>query len=250
MPARLIYVMAKAPRVGEVKTRLCPPLEPSQAAELYLGFLRDSLELAGRVPNAEVRAFCPSPSMAAELAGLLPVGCRVASQSAPGLGAGLEECFRVGLGDGFRAVAVMASDNPTLPSALVEQAFERLEQDDVVLGPADDGGYYLVAARAVYSSLFREMVWSTTSVLDETLERCRVAGLRSSLLEPWYDVDSAEDLGRLSRELDSLPAERARHTRAALRAAGVGSQELPGGGARLCLLRATGATSTSRDQPP
>lgn len=212
----LVYVVAKAPRAGAVKTRLSPPLRAEQAAELYRGFLLDSLELAGRVRGARVRALCPDPGMAAELAEIVPAGCELLAQSEPGLGAALEECFRAGLADGHGAVAVIASDNPTLPAGLIEEAFARLATDDVVLGPTEDGGYYLLAARAVHPTLFREMVWSTSDVLEETLRRCRLAGLRTSLVETWYDVDTPAALVELARRLEELPADRAPHTRAAL----------------------------------
>ena len=222
MQARLVYVVAKAPRVGAVKTRLCPPLRPEQAVDLYRGFLLGSLELAGRVRDAGVRAICPEAGMALELAALVPSHCELASQTQPGLGAALEECFQVGLGEGRRAVAVIASDNPTLPPDLIEEAFDRLErgQDDVVLGPTDDGGYYLVAARGVHACLFREMTWSTDQVLSETLRRCAAAGLRAGLVQGWYDVDTPDALVDLERKLLALPADCARHTRTALQGLG------------------------------
>jgi rSAM/selenodomain-associated transferase 1 len=217
VPDRVIYVVAKAPRVGSVKTRLCPPLTPEQAAQLYRGFLLDSLELAGRVRDARVRVICPDSGMADELAAIMPPGCEPVAQVEPGLGAALEECFRSGLADGHEAVAVIASDNPTLPPDLIEQAFDRLAQHDVVLGPTDDGGYYLVAARAVHPSLFRDMAWSNETVLEETLRRCDAAGLRADRIRRWYDVDTPEALVELARKLERLPADCAVHTRAALR---------------------------------
>src|SRR5205823_12769885 len=111
----------------------------------------------------------------------------------------------------------IASDNPTLPPGLIEQAFDRLAEHDVVLGPTDDGGYYLVAARAVHPSLFRDMVWSRETVLEETLRRCRAAGLRDNRIQRWYDVDTPQALAELARKLESLPQDCAVHTRAAVR---------------------------------
>jgi rSAM/selenodomain-associated transferase 1 len=225
VPDRVVYVVAKAPRVGSAKTRLCPPLTPEQAAQLYRGFLLDSLELAARVRYATVRVICPDSGMAEELAAIIPPGCDLVAQAEPGLGAALEECFRSGLADGHEAVAVIASDNPTLPSDLIEQAFDRLAQHDVVLGPTEDGGYYLVAARAVHPSLFRDMAWSNETVLEETLRRCETAGLRADQVRRWYDVDTPEALAELARRLESLPRDCAVHTRAALLSAAL--PELP-----------------------
>jgi rSAM/selenodomain-associated transferase 1 len=213
---RLVYVVAKAPRLGAVKTRLCPPLAPAQAVSLYRGFLLDSLELAGEVPSAAIRAICPDPGQALELETLMPVDCELRVQAEAGLSGALESCFRDGLADGYRAVAVIASDNPTLPSSFIERAFELLASADVVFGPADDGGYYLVAARDTYPILFRGMVWSTSEVLAESLRRSAEAGLSVALLPPWHDVDTPAALLDLGRELDELPLTQARHTRAAL----------------------------------
>lgn len=220
MHRRLVYVVAKPPRAGAVKTRLCPPLRPEQAANLYRGFLLDSLELAACVNETTVRAICPNLGGQDELAELLPPGVGLTRQREPGLGAALEESFRQGLSEGFETVAVLASDNPTLPPGLVEQALEQVgrREADVALGPTEDGGYYLLAARAVHPRLFREMPWSTPSVLDETLQRCRERGLRASLVERWYDVDTPEALLELTRRLASLPLDCAAHTRAALAA--------------------------------
>jgi rSAM/selenodomain-associated transferase 1 len=215
---RVVYVVAKAPRLGAVKTRLCPPLAPEQAVALYRGFLLDSLELAGQVPAAVARAICPDSGQADELAPLMPAGCEVTVQSEAGLSGALESCFRDGLADGYRAVAVIASDNPTLPPNLITRAFKLLTSADVVFGPADDGGYYLVAARAVYPTLFRDMTWSTSDVLAESLRRSTAAGLSVALLPPWHDVDTPAALLDLGHELDGLPPTQARHTRAVLAA--------------------------------
>jgi uncharacterized protein len=232
MAGRVVYVVAKAPRLGAVKTRLCPPLSPEQAVALYRGFLLDSLDLAGEVSAVAVRAICPDRGQAAELATLLPAGCELVVQAEAGLSGALESCFRDGLADDYQAVAVIASDNPTLPPSLIERAFDLLAVADVVFGPADDGGYYLVAARALYPTLFREMVWSTAEVLADSLGRCAAAGLTVVLLPAWHDVDTPAALLELGRELDRLPPTRARHTRAALGATGIGSRESGVGEAR------------------
>jgi rSAM/selenodomain-associated transferase 1 len=217
---RLVYVVAKAPRAGAVKTRLCPPLRPEQAALLYRGFLLDSLETAARIRGAAVRVICPSGSEQKVLARLLPSSVGLTQQRSPGLGSALEECFSTGLADGYQAVAVLASDNPTLPERCIEQAFEQIErrQADVALGPTEDGGYYLLAARAVHPRLFRDMTWSTAEVLAETLRRCRADYLRTALVDTWYDVDTPAALAALARRLPDLPPTCAPHTRSALAA--------------------------------
>jgi rSAM/selenodomain-associated transferase 1 len=218
--SRLVYVVAKAPRAGAVKTRLCPPLRPEQAALLYRGFLLDSLETAAQIRDAAVRAICPSDTGQQTLARLLPSGIRLTGQRSPGLGSALEECFSTGLADGYQTVAVLASDNPTLPARFIERAFEQVErrQADLALGPTEDGGYYLLAARAVHPRLFRDMTWSTAEVLAETLRRCRADYLRAALVDTWYDVDTPAALAALASRLPDLPLTCAPHTRSALAA--------------------------------
>jgi rSAM/selenodomain-associated transferase 1 len=219
--SRLVYVVVKEPRAGAVKTRLCPLLRPEQAALLYRGFLLDSVETATRIRGATVRAICPNGSEQG-LAPLLPTGIGLTQQRSPGLGSALEECFSIGLADGYQAVAVMASDSPTLPTSFVERAFEQVERDqaDVVLGPTEDGGYYLLAARAVHPRLFRDMTWSTAEVLAETLRRCRAEDLRAGLVEAWYDIDTPDALVKLAKRLAELPPTCAPHTRSSLAAIG------------------------------
>jgi rSAM/selenodomain-associated transferase 1 len=215
LPEALVYVVAKAPRPGAVKTRLCPPLRPEQAATLYHGMLLDSIAVAASVPDVHVRAICPDETDASALALLLDGTCEVVAQRGPGLGAALEECFVEGLRSAS-TVLVISSDNPTLPADRISGAIEALATSDVVFGPSDDGGYYLVAARRTFPSLFREMTWSTDRVLSQSLERCTAAGLTVHLQERWYDVDDRAGLLQLQADLGTTGLHRAIHTRRAL----------------------------------
>ncbi len=112
----------------------------------------------------------------------------------------------------------MSSDSPTLPAAYVAKAFDILARDeaDVVLGPCDDGGYYLIGLAQPQPRLLREVPMSTPHVLRDTLALAATAGLRAVLLPPWYDIDVADDLRRLAAELAASPPEGAHHTRAFL----------------------------------
>ncbi len=213
-----VYVVAKAPRPGLVKTRLSPRVSLEQAASLARAFLLDTLLLARHARHVVVRAVCRDPAEAAIVRELGGATLEVLCQGEPGLGAALEECFYHGIADGFDRVAVLGSDSPTLPSELVEQAFATLDRHDVAIGPSEDGGYYLLAARALHPSLFRGMVWSTDTVFHETLARCRRDGLCSAILPSWYDVDTGDCLARLIRELDVASPGTAPNTRLALQA--------------------------------
>lgn len=211
----VVYVVAKAPVAGEVKTRLCPPLTPDQAARLAGACLLDTIGLA-RAAGADVRLICRNDG---ERLALLPYArlAEVRVQQGIGLGAALESAFAQGLEDGYAAVAVLGADTPTLPPAVVTEAFAAVHDGtDVAVGPCVDGGYYLLVARRLYPSLFRDMTWSTSVVAEETLRRCAALALRAQLLPPWNDLDDAASLDGLRAELAAAAPDVAPHTRKAL----------------------------------
>jgi rSAM/selenodomain-associated transferase 1 len=210
-----LVIVAKASVVGKVKTRLCPPLSFEQAAQLYSGFLLDTVALALQLADCSVKAVCPSPEDATQLSQLLPSVVSYIIQREAGLTDALITAFAKCLAQGYRKVMCISSDNPTLPVAYLKEAVAKLDQSELVLGPSEDGGYYLIGAKAVYPSLFTNMVWSTASVLAETLERTSAAGLTTSLLPLWYDLDTYQELARFQQEL-SLDQQGAQHTRLAL----------------------------------
>ena len=216
----VVYIVAKAPRAGEVKTRLCPPLQPQQAARLATAFLQDTMGVV-RQAGIDVRLICRGEAerealtLLAERYGETPVHV----QRGTGLGAALETAFERGLADGYAAVGVLGADSPALPPDVLRAAFTPLLQRkdaDVVLGPADDGGYYLLAARQLYPALFRDMRWSTSTVLAETVRRCAAAGLQVRHLASCLDVDDVAGLRRLRALLAGAAAEVAPRTRAVL----------------------------------
>jgi len=194
-----VAVMAKVPAPGEVKTRLCPPLTPEQAAALARCFLQDKVEqVAGVGTAAMVVAFSPA-ERAEALRGLLPATVRLVPQPAGDLGARMDRVLTDLLAEGYPGAIAVGTDSPSLPTAYLEQACDHLlaGRADVVVGPCEDGGYYLIGLRAPAPGLFRAMPWSTAAVLDETLARIERLGLRRVLLPPWFDVDRGEDLARL-----------------------------------------------------
>lgn len=207
----VLAVMAKAPRPGEVKTRLCPPLSPAEAADLAGAFLLDAIDLARDVDGARLAiAFAPADA-GALFRGAAPEFSAV-PQRGDDLGARLRHVFEDVLpADGAGAI-VVGSDLPTLPRAHLDEAVARLPESDAVLGPSEDGGYYLIGLRAPCPALFSDIAWSTDTVFDETMRRARHAGLRVSVLPPWFDVDTPADLERLDAALAGGGAG-ARHTR-------------------------------------
>jgi rSAM/selenodomain-associated transferase 1 len=207
--------MAKEPQAGKTKTRLSPPLSGQEAAELYRCLLLDTLELMHRVKSAQhVIAYSPygAESFFQRLA---PPGFDFTPQVGADLGALLDNVTTHYLQNGYRQVVVVDSDSPTLPEAYLNRAFRELDDPsvDVVLGPADDGGYYLVGLKVPCPALFLDVSMSTATVIEETLERAREQGLQVAFLAPWYDVDTCEDLDRLIEELATSSGPMASHTR-------------------------------------
>jgi len=198
-----LAVMAKAPRAGKVKTRLAPPLTLQQTAELNIQFLRDTSEnLATITGGAGLISYTPVGEEAL-FDGVLPEAFALLPQRGDGFGERLLAAAEDILAIGYGAVCLIDSDSPTVPGEAYAQAVEALRRpgDRVVLGPSNDGGYYLIGMKKAHRTPFERITWSTASVLDETLERCREAGLEVVLLPTWYDVDDAATLDILKAEL-------------------------------------------------
>ncbi len=210
-----IAVIAKAPRPGHVKTRLQALLTPDEAAALGAAFLQDTLanlaSAADQVPIHAFVAYAPAGEEA-RFDGMLPPDARLvladgSGGQAPGVdgfGRVLLDTTRTLLARGYGAVCVLGADSPTLPTAELVAAASTLlaRQADAVLGPADDGGYYLLGLAAPHPEPYARISWSTEAVAAETRARLAEAGLRTRELATWYDVDDPAALHRLTRDLD------------------------------------------------
>ena len=197
-----LIVMAKRPFPGQTKTRLSPPFSKEEAAHLYECFLRDSLELAMSFPG--VTPFIAySPLEAEDYFRKLAPRATLIPQCGATLGERLEYVLTHCLQAGFKHVAAMNSDSPNLPANYLEKAFDQLadESIDVVLGPCEDGGYYLIGWKQPYPKLVRELEMSTHHVLDDTLAIAAAEKLRIALLPTWYDIDNVADLRRMWPDL-------------------------------------------------
>jgi rSAM/selenodomain-associated transferase 1 len=208
-----IGVMAKAPRPGFSKTRLCPPLLPEQAAALSGAFLRDITEniaQAARLGSiAGYIAYAPQGQealfdghLATGTGLLLADGSPLMPSDVQGFGRCLLHAVLAMLARGHGSAVVLNSDSPTLPTALLVRTAAALatDGDRVVLGPADDGGYYLLGMKAAHAHLFADIAWSTPSVAATTRTRAAQLGLELVELPMWYDVDDHIALIRLLRE--------------------------------------------------
>jgi rSAM/selenodomain-associated transferase 1 len=195
-----LLVFAKEPRPGEVKTRLCPPLAPAQAAALYACMLDDVLE-ASAAAAADLGLapllFAAPAEACARLAARAP-GWRVLPQRGPDLGARMESAAAEAAALGHAPLLLRGSDSPALEPQLLRAALDALADADLALSPDPDGGYNLVALRGAVPGLFSHPM-STARVLEETSARAGALGLRTRILPPGFDVDVAADFARLAR---------------------------------------------------
>jgi len=190
----VLVVFARDPAPGRVKTRLARAIGDRTAAALYAALVADLRDRLAGAPFAVRWAVAePDHGFAARF-GLDPE--TTFAQRGGDLGARLEDALRRMLDAGFARCAIVGSDVPGLGRDVVEDAFAALAAADVVLGPAADGGYYLIAARAPHD-VFRGIAWSTSTVLEATLARAVSLGLRTARLEVLFDVDEEADLATL-----------------------------------------------------
>ena len=205
--------MVKAPRAGHVKTRLASVYPLELVVDLYRALVEDSIGLARRL-GVSIAAVCPADDTEA-IAAWLPSDVWIVPQRGRGLADALTSCFAVLCDPSRRRVIAFNSDSPHLAPAVLESAFAALGDHDVVIGPCDDGGYYLVGVTRPHPGLFDPDTMGTTSAFEALLARTRRHGLSSIVTSEHYDVDLPDDLDRLARELASQP-DRAPRTAAVL----------------------------------
>jgi len=201
----VLVIMAKAPRLGEVKSRLTPSLSPTAVTAFYCCLLNDTLALARSLSDVEVAIMCPDSGVN-ELAQLAGNETSVVAQKGEGLAAGLTSVFAHFVEGHQRRIIAFNSDSPHLPRSVLEDAFETLAAHDVVVGPTHDGGYYLVGAKASHPTLFARDGMGTSGALERLLSRARALELSVGFADPFYDIDVADDLTRLAAELRLAPA--------------------------------------------
>ena len=208
----VLAIMAKAPRAGHVKTRLVSAYPAAHVVRLYRAFIEDTVAL-GRAVGGGIAVVCPAFD-AEEMRAWLPSDVRVTPQRGQGLADALTSVFDL-LCEAPRRVIALNGDSPHLPSAVLESAFVALGDHDLVVGPCDDGGFYLVGATASHAGLFDPHAMGTGSAFEGLVTRARRLGLSSAVTAAHYDVDAEADLVRLAHELRAWP-ERAPKTAALL----------------------------------
>jgi len=221
-----LAVMAKAPRSGKVKTRLAPPLTLDQSAAINICFLRDTTENIAAVAASGNAAGIVSYTPIGDESlfdTLLPSDFALIPQRGNGFGERLLATAEDLLACGYGSVCLIDSDSPTVPAAAFEQAVAELAKPGgrIILGPAHDGGYYLIGLKRAHPELFANITWSTSTVFAETIAAAQAANLEAVILPRWYDVDDAATLDILTAELlhhtpppfTTIPGYSAPHTR-------------------------------------
>jgi rSAM/selenodomain-associated transferase 1 len=202
---RAIVLFAKNPIAAAVKTRLVPPLTHAEASALAAAFLEDSsanlLDVASTLA-AKPCIFHDPPSARDAIRRLIPATVHVYPQGDGDLARRLSHAYDTLAREGVTEVCFIGADSPTLPRAYVAAAFAALAAGtDAVVGPASDGGYYLIGLRSAQPQLFERIDWSTSRVFAQTCERATEYGISLATLPEWYDVDDVVGLARLRAEL-------------------------------------------------
>jgi rSAM/selenodomain-associated transferase 1 len=200
---RILGLFAKKPRPGQSKTRLASETSPDWAAEAAHAFLHDSISKFATLGDERVLAYTP----AAEHNYFAHIGgshYQLTPQTDGDLGCRMREFFVSQMRTGLERIVVVGSDSPTLPSSYVEQAFGELETADLVVGPATDGGYYLLGCARRLPPIFDGIAWSGPTVLAETIARLGNSNWMLAMLPPWYDVDTLDDWRMVQGHLSAL----------------------------------------------
>lgn len=195
-----LVVFADAPIPGQVKTGLCPPLTHDEAATLHGSFVLDTLErtktaaMKWKLPVDRYLACAPPRTHVFFKIMEERQGVKLIDQVGDDLGARMNQAVTVLFTQGYRQVILIGTDVPTLPLDHFKHALSLLNSHDLVLGPAFDGGYYLLGLKRPAPELFIDIPWSTDQVFSLTSEKAAKLGLTAAVLEPWRHVDTLADL--------------------------------------------------------
>lgn len=187
----LLLIFIKNPEPGDVKTRLAASIGNQKAYQVYLKLLSHTLKSAAGVDvNRQVwySSYVDSDDFISEL------DFKKRLQQGENLGARMLYAFKTGFDKGYRKIVIIGSDCPDVTPSVIEQAFEELTENDIVIGPSIDGGYYLLGMKKMCKELFRDIDWSTERVMGQTLERVNNLSLSIYRLPELNDIDTVEDL--------------------------------------------------------
>jgi uncharacterized protein len=210
-----LIVMVKAPVAGSVKTRLVPFLTAEQAADLARSFAADAGAKAQRICKNTIIAFAGDKNL---LARILPENLIWIEQAGADLGERMHNALGFAFQSGFSPLVVIGTDSPTLPPEYISTAIEilREKKSETVVGDTEDGGFYLLGLNQPNREIFQNVRWSAPETLAQTVRNIRKLNLHLTSMPVWYDVDTAEDLQRLQKEIENNPTARERAPATAL----------------------------------
>ena len=197
----MLGVFAKFWEAGKVKTRLACDTNNQFAAEIYQAFLLSTLKRVSGLAEAQILCVTPVERLA-DFALVTPPNWTITSQSDGDLGERMNSFFQHAIECQIKKTVLIGTDSPTLPVDMIQKAFEALEDVDCVIGPAIDGGYYLIGCQQQVPPIFTGIHWSSDKVLKQTIEALRGAGYSYELLPPWFDIDTIGDLRELRKSRD------------------------------------------------
>jgi uncharacterized protein len=203
MSENLLIMFVKNPEPGQVKSRLAAALGGGEAARVYRAVTEELVSAVG--PSSKgagyAMAVAYSPADAAEdMRTWLGNGIQLMPQTGEDLGERLHNAFKDGFARGYKKIVIIGSDCPAVTQELIIEALHKLVRHDVVIGPATDGGYYLIGLRQAVPELFNGIAWSTDQVLAQTLKLCCSRRLSPALLPELRDIDHPEDLAFYRRQ--------------------------------------------------
>ena len=212
----LLVIFVKAPRKGQVKTRLAAYIGEDLALKLYLAMVEDLLENVRESHHYDIQIMVWPEKSEEEVRNWLQWLGVIASQIPGDLGIKLNHAFGKGFKQGFKRIIIIGSDLPGLSSSLITQGFQQVEQYPLVLGPARDGGYYLIGLNSPQPQLLTKMSWSTPEVLSETIDRAHQSNLSYYLLKEMQDIDDYEDVLALRKSIKNVKINNLPHSAAAI----------------------------------
>ena len=204
-----IVIFVRSPEKGTVKTRLTAVLDEDMVLDLYRCFVLDLLRTLSHTTLGLRVCFYPAEAKK-KVADWLGEDYVYMAQQGRGLGERLENAFIAAFADGFSKVVIIGSDSPDLPCGILEEAISCLASNDAVIGPAVDGGYYLIGfnSQRFLTEVFRGVEWGTSTVFERTMDILNRHGCQVQVLPPWPDIDTYEDLEAFIRRHELTPAGR------------------------------------------
>lgn len=198
-----LIVFAKYPEPRKVKTRLGATIGFELACEFYEIFLQLTFDMVRHSNINSIKIYFAPEDKGAEFRKRTPEEFSLFPQKGDCLGTKLHNAFMDSFKSGAKKTIVIGSDSPTLSSTVIREAINQLDNNELVLGPADDGGYYLVGAKESYRFLFEDIDWSTISVFAQTIKKAEQKKLKYFILREWYDVDDLQSLKRAASDDNS-----------------------------------------------